>query len=84
MSNQNVPGLMPHIAHVWAYLSVDQDGDEAVCGFLYAGKWIAMVAADEKRVESLRPIAAEIVAETGKIVRLVKFTERIDQEVLRP
>ena len=80
-------GRMPHVGAVWCFLSKDDDGDEAMCGFRMPGQsggWMAMIAADEKRVESLRRLAGIIAAQTGKKIVLAKFTMREDLETIKP
>jgi hypothetical protein len=67
---------MPHIDKIWAFLSIDKDGDEAVCGMAFNGGWIAMVAADFKRVESLMPVAKAMAELNGMKIKLVEFTTR--------
>jgi hypothetical protein len=69
---------MPHIASLWAFLSIDKDGDEAVCGMAFNGGWLALVAADQKRVDQLMPIATEMAKHSGMTIKLVEFTTRID------
>jgi hypothetical protein len=75
-------GLMPRIEKIWAFRSVDDDGDEGVCGFLANGKWMPVVAADEKRLEDLRMFAQELANVSGRTIRQVCFTVREDEEVL--
>lgn len=70
---------MPHIDNLWAFLSIDEDGDEGVCAFHGSQGWMPMVATDLKRVESLKPLAQEMATE-GNNIKLVKFTERVDVE----
>jgi hypothetical protein len=78
------PGLMPCIEHLWAFLSIDKDGDEGVCAAKMGDMWVPLVAADEKRVETLREYAQRLVEATGCPIRLVKFTVRQEIEVIGP
>ena len=75
---------MPYVASVWAFLSIDQDGDEAICGMPFDGGWIAMIAADMKRVESLMPIATAMAKQSGMKIKLVKFTTRREIQEIGP
>ena len=78
---------MPRIAEMWAWVAVEGGpDDEGVTGFLVAatGQWFPMVGADRERMESLRPMAQAIADETGKTLRLVRFSGRSELEVLHP
>lgn len=71
------------IDELYAYVSVDEDGDEGLCAFLGPdGSWMPMVAADEARVEQLRPIAQDIIQHSGMAVRLLRFSTRSEIEVV--
>jgi hypothetical protein len=69
---------LPRIDCLWTFLSIDDDGNEGVCAasLMGPGTIIPLIAADEKRVESLMPVAQQLAAESGRIIRLVKFTSR--------
>jgi hypothetical protein len=72
---------MPRIDCIWAFLSVDEeDGNEGVCAAPLNGSLMPLIAADEKRLASLWPVAEEIARLTGRVIRLVKFHNR---EVVR-
>lgn len=75
---------MPRINQMWAFLSVDDDGDEGVIGYRdpKANWWVPLVAADEERVRIYREYAGEIAKLTGRPVRLVKFSAREDVETI--
>lgn len=71
------PNILPHIDGVYAFLSKDKEGNEGLCGFQYkTGHWMPMVAADEKRMKSLIPVAEQIAANSDQDVILVKFSNR--------
>jgi hypothetical protein len=70
---------MPRIDCVWAFLSVDpEDGNEGVIAapLMGPGSMVPLIAADERRLQSITPIAKDIAKATGRVVRLVKFTGR--------
>jgi hypothetical protein len=69
---------MPRIDCIWAFLSVDEeDGNEGVCAtMLPNGSMMPLIAADEKRLQSLWPEARRIAQMTGRRCRLVKFHTR--------
>jgi hypothetical protein len=75
---------MPRIDKIWAFLSIDKDGDEAVCGMAFNGGWIAMVAADLKRVESLKPVAKAMAELSDMKIKLVEFTTRREIQEIGP
>jgi hypothetical protein len=68
---------------MWAYLSVDQTGNEGIiASYLQEQEaWMPLVAADEDRVRSLRPWAM-VSVKAGYTVKLVKFSVREDVETL--
>ena len=62
---------------IWAYLSVDpEDGNEGIVAGIFLGVSLPLIAVDEKRLRSLAPMAEEIARKTGRVIRLVKFTNR--------
>jgi hypothetical protein len=74
---------MPRIDAIWAFLSIDpEDGNEGVLAgpLLGPGSVVPLIAADEARLKSLTPTAEQIARISGRVVRLVKFTNR---EVVR-
>jgi hypothetical protein len=70
------------IDSIWAFLSIDDDGNEAVIAgpLLGPGSYVPLIAADARRLSSLTVVADAIARDSGRIVRLVKFTSR---EVVR-
>jgi hypothetical protein len=77
------PENLLRIEEVWIFISRDDKGNEGVCAFMHPTLgWVPMVAADEQRLESLRPKAAEIARLTSKSVHLIKLTTRLEVEVI--
>ena len=78
------PGnYLGRIERLWAFLSVDEGG-EGVCAAPMGGLGaVPLIAADEARIKSIRPLAQKIVKLFGKPVRLAKFGCREDVEILR-
>jgi hypothetical protein len=72
------------IENLWAFVSVDEDGDEGLAAFMSDDVWMPMVAADEKRVESLRAIAQKLAESSDGKVALLRFAIREDIEVFEP
>jgi hypothetical protein len=73
------------VTKVWAYVAVDDDGDEGFPAFVLSPGILApMIGADEVRVASLRPHAVEVAARRGVPVRLVVFEGMRELEVIQP
>lgn len=77
---------MPRIDEIYAFVAEDAGpDDEGVSAFLMPdGVWMPLIAADQKRVDSLRNLALEIVRASGKRHRLLRFSVREELEVLEP
>ena len=72
-----------HIDEIFAFLATEADGEEGVIGWHIPNHgWMPLVAADVKRVESLRPIAQEVANATGRRITLARFHLRQDVETL--
>jgi hypothetical protein len=90
MAGEDLPGLtrqprgtMPKIEALWAFVSVDPiDDNEGVCAHQFPGSgWMPLIAADEKRLNQLRPIAEMIAAMHPEYrIKLVKFSGREELE----
>jgi hypothetical protein len=78
------PGnYMGRIEQIWAYLSVD-DGGEGVCAAPFANGTIPLIAADKRRLDQLKPTARSLASMFKKPVRLVRFKQREDVEIIQP
>lgn len=66
------------IQSIWAYVSVNENGEEGICGFNdpRTKQWVPMIAADEERLKSLKPFAHQIAVFTKQKVKIVKFNTR--------
>lgn len=85
MSIDNAPGLGFVMKEIYVFIFKHDDGDESVPAFLHAGHtWHPLVAADPARLESYREVAKKLARESGKEIRLVKFTAREEIEVIKP
>ena len=68
---------MPRIEEMYAFVAEDfEPDDEGVVAMSVGDVMLPLVGADMARVESLRPIARNISAETGKRIKLLHFTHR--------
>jgi hypothetical protein len=79
------PNTLPRIDGVWAYLSVDADGNEGVCAAPIGpgGMCVPLIAADEARLKSLTPIAEQLAKFTGMTIKLVRFGTREELREIR-
>ncbi len=64
------------ITELWAYLSVDEAGNEGLCGMPMMGATVPMVFGYERVARKLMPVAEQIAAMSGNTIRLVKFYSR--------
>lgn len=64
------------IDEMWAWLSVDDEGEGVLAGMIPGLGSMPLVGADQERMESLRPIAIRIAKAAGVGVSLVKFSDR--------
>lgn len=65
----------------YAFVANDEKG-EGLIGMEINGSWIPFVAADEDRINSLRPLAIDIAKRSRRTVRLLKFSERTQVEII--
>ena len=75
---------LPRVETIFAFLSVQDDGKEGLLAARMGDTFFPLVAADEARLASYRPIAREIAERSGKKVVLAKFTTRIDEWEFEP
>lgn len=69
------------ITALWAYISVDRDGNEGICAAGIAGFGMTQLIFGYERVaRKFLPFAEDAANQTGKTVKLMKFTAR--EEVL--
>lgn len=72
------------IAAIWAFTTINpKDNSEGIIGELVDGAWMPYIGADEHRVKCLKPAARRIAASLGRPVRLSKFSERTDLEIIQ-
>lgn len=79
------PNYLGRIDHIWAFLSLDEGGEGVCAAPLGHGMLtVPMIAADAKRLDSLKPIARKLANLFRKPVRLAKFAAREDVEIYQP
>ncbi len=71
------------INSIWAFISSDEEG-EGVIGVQLNDMHLPLIAADEVRLKSLRPVAEKVARETNRTVKLIRLTTREDIEEIKP
>ena len=74
----------PKITELFAFIAEEGPEDEGIIAMMVGDRWMPMVGADMKRIESLRSIAQKIATIHGQKVILAKFTKRTDMEDIEP
>jgi hypothetical protein len=72
----HVPPNTLKITEIYAYISVDSDGNEGVCAFTSGSTMMPMIAADPARLKQLEPIAKQLAQISPHPIKLVKFSTR--------
>ena len=69
------------IDEIFAFVAVDKDGDEVIMAGFFGDMEMVMplIGADMARVDSLRPIAELTGKMAGVEVKLIRFTNRIEE-----
>jgi len=76
---------MPRINCLYAWVAQEKDGGEGVVGGVVPGfGGTPFIGADMERMESYRPIVAEMAAFMGLEIMLVRFAVRSDLEAVSP
>jgi hypothetical protein len=75
---QQPKNTLPSIESVYLFVSVDaEDGNEGVVAAPYGGQvMMPMIAADEKRLSQLMPVAQQISTAFNMKIRLIKLSHR--------
>ena len=73
------------IEKLYAWIMVDEDGDEAIPAMTLADNgWLPMIGADEARMESLRPIVQRIADKRGLMAVLKVFGTGVVIDEINP
>jgi hypothetical protein len=79
------PNNLLRIDQVWAFVAVDEDGNEGVCAAPFTGMGVVpLIAADEARLASILPVAQRIATMSGRTVKLIKLSVREELQVFHP
>lgn len=74
------PANYLNITEMFAFISVDSDGNEGVIAMNTSMGLAPMVGADMNRINQFRPHAIRLAKSTGQAVKLIKFTSRVELE----
>lgn len=77
-------GIGFRVSEIWAFIARDDDGDEGVIAIPTGLGIMPAVAADQARLDSLRPYAQTAARVRGRDVRLVRFSHMTEVEVIHP
>jgi hypothetical protein len=77
------PATQP-VTELFAYVVIDEAGNEGICATTMGGTSMPMVFGYERVALKAMPFAEELARMTGKTVRLVKFTTRQELRVIVP
>ena len=72
------------VDELYAFLLIDEDGDESVPAVGTEVGMLPLVGADWARIDAMRPIAQRIADENGKEITLARFHLRENLEVIKP
>jgi hypothetical protein len=85
MTHIHAPPNDQKIEHVWMVISSDEEGEGVCAAPLFgSGSLVPLIAADEERLESILPIAKILARESGKTIKLIKFSVREDVMEITP
>jgi hypothetical protein len=72
------------VNEVYAFLAVDAEGAEGVPAAQLGDMLMPLVAADQARLDDLRPIARQLASAYGMKITVARFTRREDIETILP
>ena len=74
---------MNKVTQIFAVVAENPD-EEGIVGHRTPKGWMPLVFATDRNLDKVRDIARTLANDTGKTLRIVRFTEREDLEVFRP
>ena len=80
----HAPENTQKITEIYAFVSVDKNGNEGVCAFSTHKAMVPMIAADLERLEQFKPIARELAKISPHAIKLIKFHTREEIEEIKP
>jgi hypothetical protein len=72
--------MVDRIDSIYAFISSDETGEGVVAMWTQDMGWLPMIAADEARLENLKPVARVIADTQKRKVKLIKLTTRVEVE----
>ena len=79
------PNGVQRIDQVWMIVLIDKTGVENVAqAKLVTGEYVPLIAADAARLESMIGVAREMASAMNVEMKVVRFTNRIDVQQIRP
>jgi hypothetical protein len=79
------PNTLQRIDAIWAFVSVDEHGNEGLCAAPYEGfGMLPLIAADAARLQSLMPVARHLARQSGMRIRLIKLSTREELATYEP
>ncbi|WP_046869312.1 hypothetical protein [Microvirga massiliensis] len=71
------------IDEVYAFVSVDEQGNEGLCAATIGGVPMPLIAADADRLRSLVPVAEQLARATGMTIKLIRLKTREELRTIR-
>jgi hypothetical protein len=68
------------ITELFAFVTLDEEGDEGLMGFHTPDGWVPMIGADMARISDLQIMADNISRKTGIVYTLKKFKLASEEE----
>ena len=72
------------IDQMFAFVVIDEDGDESVPAILNKNTWLPLVGADLSRIESLMEPAQVAATQLGKPIKIYRFSVREEIGEVKP
>lgn len=77
------PNNHDRIDAVWLVISSDETG-EGVCSIKMGDTWLPLMAADQRRLEIIKPLAKQLAATVKKKLYLIRLDHRTEVEEITP
>lgn len=79
------PDGLQRIDQIWMIVLIDKTGVENVAqAKLVTGEYVPLIAADAVRLESMIGVAREMASALNVEMKVIRFTNRIDVQQIRP
>ncbi len=71
------PNELPSVKEMYAFVSVDEEGREGLCGLNLGNSWTPAITANPRLLPQMREALLREFKRSTKKLRLVKFCERV-------